>query len=277
METLSPDKVEFFMEVEIDYLRYAYANADLVDAHGERIPDSQLCTAYLKLYRQTPHAIEGLIKPEDPSRFIELTAMRPEEWHNFVEEPMITEQSSCLNQLWVYDNHLPDICTLEEYLIHFYSNLYPYGYALGLSCMGFFQILGHANVLARCFQLDLETPPAPPEKYQDPLYELQTRTSPRPLSGFIVRSSSNGVHFHGTQYELYTPIGLRNLAIDFGCALLLNREGTPRKVDERSIGHQLNSYRELWDPKLKKSETGCLRLTSSLLKDQHPELLDVTF
>lgn len=258
----------------IQLLSLSYSSAELVDVNGSQVPGSDLCFAYLKLYKQTPHAEPGTPKPEDKSRFVEMSVMPPGEWYDFVDEGMGTPQNRATEELWVYDEEWkPTGSRLEDYLMHFYKDLFPSGYSFGLSPMGLFQVVGESDSLTRCFQLDLERGEKDVDKIVE---ELQTRAkNPDAVRGFVVKSSEAGMHFHGNLYYGNDSHGQVNLACLYGCALLLNREGLPKMVDERSVGHQLRSFSDDWRSDIRDSETGCLRIVRSLLKNQQPQF--VTF
>jgi len=255
-----------------DIVSLAYACASLTRVDGSCVPEAELCFAYLKLYFQTPHARTRQLKPEDKSRFIEMSAMPPREWLDFVEEPMLTCQENGARALWVYDGD--NGCRLEDYLLHFYRELYPQGWAVGLSPMGLFQTVGESNFYARCLQLDLEESEL---NWPNVTFELQARVKhPSDPVGFLTSSSPQGMHFHGSTYYPYEATGKVNLGVFYGCALLMNREGQHEKVDARSIGHQLRSLTEEWRPNVEDSEVGCLRITRSLLKPYQPEFITMT-
>ncbi len=261
------------IERAFDISSLAYSSATLVDTKGAPIDRAELCFAYLKLYQQTPHEGPGQLKPQDPCRFIEMSAMPPAEWYDFVEEPMLTSQHQGAQSLWVYDPEWQPR-RFEDYLTHFYRKLYPDGYALDISPMGLFQIDRESNALARCFQLDLE---ASPQRWPSVVLEMQNRVkNPNDLNGMMIESSQSGTHFHGHSYFYLEPVGKLQLVNLYGHALLINREGQPKNVDERSVGHVLRSLEEEWSPLARKTEVGCLRITPSLLKESQPEFISFT-
>lgn len=260
-------EIQEYIGIETDFVGLAYANAYLSD--GNTIIDADLLSVYLKLYQQTPHERIGEVKAEDPSRFVQVSLMSPLEiGSNRPSSP----QEDAIVGLWVYDTgRVP--CTLIEYLEDFYTELYPQGYAIGLSPMARFGVPGDNGnaeiVFGRCLQLDLE---ASPDNWDEIMLELGSRLSPEEIDGFVVESSPRGLHFYGHNYEMYNPTGLNRLSSRYGGALLLNREGV-RNVDDRSVGHQLRSFRENWHPFIQDSEVGCLRITKSLLKPEHPQFI----
>lgn len=265
---LPQSEIERYIDTEVQLIGLAYANG-ILSENGIYVEDATICSSYLKLYQQTPHEVPGAVKGSEMSRFIEISAKSPLEWisPNY-EQPYSLQQEGFWN-LWVYDDYR-EPCKLREYLEYFYSELYPQGFALGVSPMALFERANGKRLLARCLQLDLEVGE---DEWDTVLEELQQRIGTDELFGFVCKSSSNGLHFHGSQYEVYNSEGLVVLASRYGSALLLNRENCKPVMDARSAGHQLNSFIEKWHPKIINAETGSLRATVSLLKKEHSEFI----
>jgi hypothetical protein len=255
---------------EIALVTLLYASARLVtDLPSENQPE--LVNIFFKLYQQSPHAKPGEVKSDDPSRFIEVSAMHPGEWYEYPESGMSTTQADGINHLWVYDQTYHP-CTLEEYLIHFYNDLYDKGFSIGYSPMATF-INSNKVVTARCLQLDLECNEF---EVQRALNELCLSLKVDSIPGVVVRSSSQATHFHTNQYFEYDNLGRLKLGQILGTSLLLNKEKVKPVVDSRSIGHQIRSLTEPWENWIENAETGCLRITQSTLKREHPEIIDFT-
>ncbi len=237
-----------------------------------------MCFAYLKVYNQTPHEKVGQTKPPEPSRFVPVTVMSPGELDDFVEDPMMSQQEDALERLFVYDSEHPG-CPIEEYLDHFYAEWYQLGWSIGYSPFGFFQTPGMSQDFARCTLLDLETKP---EAWSSMADEMRARNSVDPrcpikTNGMVTTSSGHGMHFYSHLYLPNTPAGKVRLASQIGSALLLNKEGHPKNVDERGAGHQLRSLVEGWYPNIQNSEVSCVRVTRSLLKLEQPEFLSFVY
>lgn len=262
----------------IDLISYAYSNATLVDEDWNVVPEAQMCIAYLKVYCQTPHEKLGQTKPPEPSRFAPVTIMSPFEYDDFVEDPMMRDQEDALERLYVYDPEYPG-CELGEYLEHFYNEWYPEGWAIGYSPFGLFQAFSKGQDFARCTLLDLETKP---EMWSSMADEMKARNKVDPrcpikTSGMVATSSDHGMHFYSHLYLPDTPAGKVRLASQIGSALLLNKEGQPKNLDERGAGHQLRSLVEEWHPNIQDSEVSCVRATRSLLKPDQPEFVSLVY
>lgn len=266
-------------------LKRAYTNAFLVDAKGKIINSAQLAIAFLKLYRQTPHEKPGQIKPNDTAEILELSVMFPGDRYGFPTEGMLSRQNEAKDNLYVYtpnDTEFPKV-PIEQFLHLFYRDLYPKGYSVGLSPMGIFQIENTKEipkgqldnrVLARCLQIDLEVGI---NWVGSVARELSARLGMQSSKGFINLSSENGAHFLGSEYVIYDFEGKVDLAAKYGSALLLNREGVRKKVDERSIGHQEHSLKVDWGS-VGSEETGSARVVRSLFKQSQPEhLIDTPY
>jgi len=265
---LAQSEIQGYIDTEVQLIGLAYANG-ILSENGIFVEDAHMSSSYLKLYQQTSHEVPGAVKGSEMSRFIEISAKSPLEWisPNYIQPD--TLQYEGFSNLWVYDDYR-EPCKLIEYLEYFYTELYPQGFALGVSPMALFERANGKRLLARCLQLDLEVGE---DEWDTVLKELQQRIGTEELYGFICKSSSNGLHFYGNQYEVYSPEGLIVLASRYGSALLLNRENCKSKIDGRSTGHQLKSFVEKWQPKIVNAETGSLRATVSLLKREHPEFI----
>lgn len=265
---LPQSEIQIYIDTEVQLIGLAYANG-ILSEHGIDVEDANICSSYLKLYQQTPHEVPGAVKGSEMSRFVEISAKSPLEWasSNYIQPDYLQQEG--FTSLWVYDDY-KEPCTLREYLEYFYTELYPQGFAIGVSPMALFEKANGKRLLARCLQLDLEVGE---DEWDTVLEELQQRIGGEDLFGFICMSSSRGLHFYGNQYEVYSPEGLNVLTSRYGSALLLNRENCKKKIDERSIGHQLRSFAEKWHPRIINAETGCLRATVSLLKNEHPQFI----